>query len=263
MMNGIFRTGTDLVHNHIGGVNVWLDGPTSEPKHFSAADIADVIAHPTEGQITLEDGTFHRGLRIEYVEISSGRDKAPVVESPTVEDPAAAARERAYTPADIQAAIDDLKAVESGSERPEWEDRDPRTRAGQLWRMLVQTCSPIHRFTSSTGTSSPVSNRLTATAGAADSVPEGFAPKVQELVRERGSAYGSPSENHQLTAELWSIWLSRRLGVAVTFSAEDVCMFNVLQKQSRLAFITKDDSWFDIAGYTENVAMLRPEQRNI
>jgi hypothetical protein len=98
--------------------------------------------------------------------------------------------------------------------------------------------------------------------GREHSVPAGFAAKVTELVRERGSDYGSPAENHQLTADLWSAWLSRRMNQPVTFTAEDVCMFNILQKQSRLAFITKDDSWFDVAGYTENVAMLRKEQRN-
>lgn len=99
-----------------------------------------------------------------------------------------------------------------------------------------------------------------------ESVPGGFAAKVLEVVRERGSAYGHPSENHQLTADMWSLWISRNLklegGQKVQFSAEDVCMFNVLQKASRLAFGTKDDSWQDIAGYTENVAMLFRNQRN-
>lgn len=94
------------------------------------------------------------------------------------------------------------------------------------------------------------------------SVPEGFAPGVQKLVRERGDSYGSPAENHQLTADLWSLWMSRRLRKDVKFSAEDVCMLNALQKQSRLAFKTKDDSWFDVAGYAENVAMIRLDQRN-
>jgi hypothetical protein len=95
-----------------------------------------------------------------------------------------------------------------------------------------------------------------------DSVPEGFSQRVTDLVRNRGSDYGNPAENHQLTADMWSVWLSRRLRQDIKLSAEDVCMLNVLQKQSRLAFRTKDDSWFDVAGYTENVAMLRPEQRN-
>jgi hypothetical protein len=95
-----------------------------------------------------------------------------------------------------------------------------------------------------------------------ESVPGGFSPRVTELVRERGSDYGTPADNHQLTADLWSLWLSRKLGREVKFTAEDVCHFNILQKQSRLAFKTKDDSCFDIAGYVENIAMLRAEQRN-
>lgn len=94
------------------------------------------------------------------------------------------------------------------------------------------------------------------------SVPEGFASRVQSLVRTRGDEYGSPAENHQLTAELWSAWLSRRVGSLVKLSAEDVCHLNILQKESRLAFQSKDDSVFDVAGYAENIAMCRKDQRN-
>jgi hypothetical protein len=96
-----------------------------------------------------------------------------------------------------------------------------------------------------------------------DSVPGGFAAQVTQTVRNRGSDYGHPSTNHQLTADMWNAYLSRRLGKEVRMSAEDVCMLNVLQKASRLADGTKDDSWLDIAGYTENVGMLRRDQRNI
>lgn len=89
-----------------------------------------------------------------------------------------------------------------------------------------------------------------------------FAAQVVQTVQDRGGTYGHPSDNHQLTADLLSAWLSRRLGVEVKVSPEDVCMINVLQKCSRLAFVTKDDSWLDVAGFTENVGMLKPEQRN-
>lgn len=92
--------------------------------------------------------------------------------------------------------------------------------------------------------------------------PPGFAERIVELVKNRGSDYAHPSDNHQLTADLWSAWASRRLGVSVSFSAEDVCVLNVLQKLSRLAHVTKDDSWLDVLGYGENVAMLRSDQRN-
>jgi hypothetical protein len=94
------------------------------------------------------------------------------------------------------------------------------------------------------------------------SVPEGFAPQIAKTVRERGNSYGSPGDNHQTTADLFSIWLSRRLGVKLVLSAEDVCALNVLQKLSRAAFSSKDDTWLDISGYTENVAMLPKSKRN-
>jgi hypothetical protein len=95
------------------------------------------------------------------------------------------------------------------------------------------------------------------------SVPEGFAAGVLKLVRDRGSAYGAPHVNHQLTADIWSMWLSRHLRQEIKITPETVCMLNVLQKASRLAFGTKDDSWADVLGYGENVAMLMPEQRNV
>lgn len=103
---------------------------------------------------------------------------------------------------------------------------------------------------------------LDAAAQSMESVPGGFAVQVTATVRNRGSDYGHPSTNHQLTADMWNGYLSRRLGMDVKMSAEDVCMLNVLQKASRLADGTKDDSWLDIAGYTENVGMLRKDQRN-
>lgn len=94
------------------------------------------------------------------------------------------------------------------------------------------------------------------------STPGGFAAQVTETVVNRGSDYGSPANNHEVTATMWSTWLSRKLGVAIKISAEDVCLLNVMQKLARLAAGTKDDSLLDIAGYVENVAMLRPDQRN-
>jgi hypothetical protein len=94
------------------------------------------------------------------------------------------------------------------------------------------------------------------------SVPEGFAAQVISTVRERGSAYGTPAENHQTTADMLSSWLSRRFKQPLTLTAEDVIAINVIQKISRLANVSKDDSWLDVAGYTENVAMLRGDQRN-
>jgi hypothetical protein len=95
----------------------------------------------------------------------------------------------------------------------------------------------------------------------AHSVPEGFAAKVMDTVRNRGGDYGTPADNHQLTADLLTSYFSRRFNRPVRFTAEDVCVFNIVQKMSRLAYASKDDSYLDICGYAENVAMLRPEQR--
>lgn len=95
-----------------------------------------------------------------------------------------------------------------------------------------------------------------------ESVPGGFAAKVLDTVRNRGSTYGHPQDNHQLTADLYSSWASRRFGQEIRFTPEDVCILNILQKMSRVAFATHDDSLLDVAGYAENIGMLRKDQRN-
>lgn len=59
-------------------------------------------------------------------------------------------------------------------------------------------------------------------------------------------AYGSPKENHERTAALFSTYL----GVPIT--ARQVCMLNVLQKVSRDAHVPKRDNLVDIAGYADN-----------
>lgn len=108
----------------------------------------------------------------------------------------------------------------------------------------------------------PKTGRTSAAKDPEHSTPGGFAAQVTETVVNRGSDYGKPSDNHQTTADIWSAWLSRRLGRTTRITAEDVCLLNSLQKHSRLASSTKDDSLLDIAGYIENVAMLKSHQRN-
>lgn len=109
---------------------------------------------------------------------------------------------------------------------------------------------------------SPHSDSHAEMINSGQSVPGGFASQVSKIVSERESQYGSPAGQHQLTADFWSSWLSKRLGLSVRLSAEDVCLLNAMQKVSRLAIGTKDDSLLDIAGFIENVAQLRPGQRN-
>jgi hypothetical protein len=72
---------------------------------------------------------------------------------------------------------------------------------------------------------------------------------------DRRKDYGSPLENHDRTAKLWSGYL----GVPVT--AEDVCMLNILQKVSRAKHALKRDNLVDIAGYAANVELIENERK--
>jgi hypothetical protein len=70
---------------------------------------------------------------------------------------------------------------------------------------------------------------------------------------DRRRDYGHPKLNHQCTADLWSAWLSRKLGKPIVLTPEDVCHLNILQKSSRAASgKTTLDTWVDIAGYARN-----------
>lgn len=85
-------------------------------------------------------------------------------------------------------------------------------------------------------------------------------PPVVELavdaVVERSAGYGRPADNHACTAQMWSAYLSRRLGVDVALGARDVCWLNVLQKLSRDAHLPDDDNVIDTVGYAINVGLL-------
>lgn len=66
----------------------------------------------------------------------------------------------------------------------------------------------------------------------------------------RRQDYGTPAENHERTARLWSAYL----GVPIT--ARQVCLLNALQKVSRDAHAPKRDNLVDIAGYAENADLV-------
>lgn len=91
---------------------------------------------------------------------------------------------------------------------------------------------------------------------------EPLAERVVATTAERRGEYAHPSENHGLTAQLWGHWLSSRLRTRIDLTAEDVCMLNMLQKASRLANGTHEDSLLDVQGWIENVPMLEEDQRN-
>ncbi len=82
-------------------------------------------------------------------------------------------------------------------------------------------------------------------------------PSVLDAAREavlgsRQHDYGPPHENHERTANLWTIYLRSVLRNKISLSARDVCMLNVLQKVSRDAHRPVRDNLVDIAGYAEN-----------
>ena len=92
---------------------------------------------------------------------------------------------------------------------------------------------------------------------------ESFVDQIKAIMAERSDSYAHPQDNHQLTAHLWGLWT----GAAAksghkAMTAEDVCIYNILQKLSRLAHGTHDDSLLDIVGYCENISMLAEDQRN-
>lgn len=86
--------------------------------------------------------------------------------------------------------------------------------------------------------------------------PSGDSPSVLEEARRavasRVESYGPPRDNHERTANLWSIYLRGVLRDKVNVSARDVCLLNILQKVSRDIHRPKRDNLVDIAGYAEN-----------
>ena len=80
---------------------------------------------------------------------------------------------------------------------------------------------------------------------------------VDDVVAERGCAYGLPEVNHARTANLWNAYLDN---IRLTrpsdkaLRATDVILLNVLQKVARLQHGVKHaDSVVDIMGYCDNL----------
>jgi len=71
---------------------------------------------------------------------------------------------------------------------------------------------------------------------------------------DRRIEYGTPLDNHERTAKMWTAYLGARI------SAEDVCMMNILQKISRNAFKEKRDNIVDIIGYAANYDLVKRER---
>lgn len=88
-----------------------------------------------------------------------------------------------------------------------------------------------------------------------------YIKQVLDILSQRQENYADPSINHQITATMWNAFLSPRPH-PIVLTPEDVCIFNILQKISRLSHATHDDSLIDIAGYVENISKLHESQRN-
>lgn len=80
--------------------------------------------------------------------------------------------------------------------------------------------------------------------------------KAKEIVLgDRARDYGRPSDNHTMTADLWDLYMIRRResqGPHYRLDSFDVCMLNMLQKISRLAWRRIEDGTTDLAGYAQN-----------
>jgi hypothetical protein len=68
--------------------------------------------------------------------------------------------------------------------------------------------------------------------------------KAHDAVNTRGTDYGSPAENFERIAAIWSAYADAE------FTVEDVGIMMMIVKMSRLMENpAHEDSWVDIAGY--------------
>ena len=68
--------------------------------------------------------------------------------------------------------------------------------------------------------------------------------KAHDAVQSRGKDYGSPAENFERIAAIWSAYAD------IEFSVEDVGIMMMIVKISRLMETpAHEDSWVDLAGY--------------
>lgn len=75
---------------------------------------------------------------------------------------------------------------------------------------------------------------------------------VQLVNGDRNHDYGKPTDNHRRTAQLWTAYVQMKYPEAPTFTAEDVCWLNVLQKMARNVNRQKRDNFVDAAGWSAN-----------
>lgn len=67
---------------------------------------------------------------------------------------------------------------------------------------------------------------------------------------DRDNQYGDPISDFRTTAEMWSAYLTRRLGVPVKLEPHDVAALMMCLKVSRISWVPEHvDNWADLAGY--------------
>jgi hypothetical protein len=93
-------------------------------------------------------------------------------------------------------------------------------------------------------------------------VTESTLQEAQRIVHgDRAASYGAPIDNHSTTAAMVDAYLLRKHGhTRGPLDAEDIAVFNILQKVSREAHAPRRDNAVDIAGYAENLQMIRDER---
>ena len=94
-------------------------------------------------------------------------------------------------------------------------------------------------------------------------------PETKSILQEasevtqggRNEAYGDPKGNHETTGFMFQAYLRRRYKEDfAVLDAQDVCVFNICQKLSRLAHTPYHrDSLVDIAGYAANIETIGGE----
>lgn len=74
--------------------------------------------------------------------------------------------------------------------------------------------------------------------------------KGKQLVYgDRNKSYGHPGPNLHDTVDMFRVWVNRRYGMDVPFTAKDGAMFMQFVKIAREAHSTKEDNWIDGIGY--------------
>lgn len=78
-----------------------------------------------------------------------------------------------------------------------------------------------------------------------------FLDEVKDIVTEREGQHGKPAKTHGVIAELWSIYLSEKIGISVKIDGADVAMMQIEAKIGRFISGQSDhmDTVLDIAGY--------------